>query len=118
MNRDVISKIIGIALIASAIILLLLKLESIPNAYNSMEAWLSPDGEPNTIYLILSGILAFEVLLLAGRSLLGYFLFVGKKLNVVAFYTLVSVVAISGISGIVFSLSVVILRHYRGSNGA
>jgi hypothetical protein len=115
MNKELNFKIVGLTLLLSTGILVVIKISSIPDAYYQMDAWLQSDEGSNDVLFMLSGVLAFEILLLASRFVLGYCLFCKKTLNNWQFYTLAILVGVSGFyfTGIILSLAAIVLRHYQ-----
>ena len=120
MNKELIFKILGLALILSACMLAVIKVSSIPDAHYQINAWLQPDEGSNDALFILSGVLLFELVLLVSRFVLGYCLYCKKSLNNWQFYPLVILVCISGFyfTGIILSLAAIVLRQYQVHNEA
>jgi len=112
MNKLFISKLVGIALIISAIGLLIFKAFSIPDLMHSTEAWLSQSDQ--SAYPLVFGVLVYELILLVSRALLGYALLVGKQLSVWVFCLLSALTFVSGWSGIILSVAAIVLRFYKG----
>jgi small-conductance mechanosensitive channel len=110
MNRALLQKGIGLALILSGVILLALKIMSLPEAKESWDAWASP----NSGTLLFIGALVAESLFLVARFFLGYFHLKSKYLGPRVFYPLVVLVALSGLSGIILVVASVALRFGQG----
>lgn len=114
MNRKLVQKGIGLALVLSGVVLLALKITSIPVAKESWGAWASPSS--GTFFFI--GALTAESLLLAARFFLGYVHLKGKQLGPLGFYPLVVFVALSGVSGVILGLASLATRFWRGQSQA
>lgn len=110
MNRGLIEKGIGLALVLSGIIILVLKAISIPEA---KEGW-SSFASPNDGTALLAGVLVIELLFLAARFFLGYIHFQNKHLRPWVFYPIVVIVAISGLSGIILAIGCLASRLWQG----
>ena len=106
MNRALIQRGLGVALILSGLVLLVLKVLSIPEARQSWDSWAAPDS--GTALFI--GALAFESVLLAGRFALGYCIYSNKHLGPWLFYALAVLVAISGVTGIILAAACIAIR--------
>ena len=114
MNRRLVKKGVGLALVLSGVVLLALKITSIPVAKESWDAWASPSS--GTSFFI--GALTAESLLLAARFFLGYVHLKGKQLGPLGFYPLVVFVALSGVSGVILGLASLATRFWRGQSHA
>jgi len=102
---------VGVALIASGILLLILKLSDLPEARESWEAWASPkSGAPWFV-----GALAVEAVLLASRIALGYFVYLGRAIRPWAFFLLVLLTAANGLSGIALAIAALALQYWPRS---
>ncbi len=99
---------VGVALIASGILLLILKLSNVPEARESWEAWASPQsGMPWFV-----GILAVEAVLLASRIALGYFVYLGKAIRPWAFFLMAFLTAANGLSGLALAVAALALQYW------
>jgi hypothetical protein len=114
MNQQLVQKSIGIALILSAIILLVLKLLSLSGAGINIDAWANPEN--STLWLI--GIVIVELIFIVSRFVLGYVIFKSIRVSVFVFYPLVITTAISGLSGLVLGLVVLYLRLWQSWSNA
>lgn len=114
MNRALAQKGIGLALVLSGVVLLALKITSIPEAKESWDALASPN---NGTFLFI-GALAAELLLIGARFFLGYVHLMGKHLNPWSFYPLVVFVALSGLSGIILGVASLAIRFWQGQGHA
>ena len=114
MNRALIQKVIGLALVLSGVVLLALKITNIPDAKESWDAWASP----NSGTFLFIGVLAAELLFLAARFFLGYIHFKSKHLGPWSFYPLVVFVALSGLSGIILGAASIAIRFWQGQGHA
>ena len=101
MNRTLVHKVIGQALILSGAVLLALKIMNISEAKESWDAWASPTS--GTVFFI--GALTAELLFLAARFFLGYVHLKNKDLGPWVFYPLLLFVLLSGLSGIILALA-------------
>ncbi len=110
MNRALIQKGIGVALIVSGLVLLALKISSMSEAQQSWDSWASP--ESGTMWFI--GSLVLELLFLISRFSLGYFTYLGKHVGPWFFYPLAVLTAVSGVTGIVLVAAVLVLRFWQG----
>lgn len=77
MNRELIQKLIGGALVLSGVVLLVLKVLSISEARESWAAWASP--ESGMIWLV--GALVLELVFLLARFILGYLVFLSGRIK-------------------------------------
>ncbi len=114
MNRALVQKGIGLALVLSGAVLLALKITSIPEAKESWDAWASP----NSGTFLFIGVLAAELLLLAARFFLGYVHLKCKDLGPWGFYPLVVFVALSGLSGIILAVASLAIRFWQAQGHA
>ena len=114
MNRALAQKVIGMALVLSGVILLALKITSIPEAKENWDAWASPGSGT----LVFIGVLAAELIFLAARFFLGYIHFKSKHLGPWSFYPLVVFVALSGLSGIILGVASLAIRFWQGQGHA
>jgi small-conductance mechanosensitive channel len=114
MNRALVQKLIGLALILSGVVLLALKITSIPEAKENWGAWAS---QSSGTFLFI-GVLAAELLFLAARFLLGYVCLTGKWLGPRGFYPLIVLVALSGLSGIILGVASLAIRFWQGQGYA
>jgi len=114
MNRAIIKKGIGIALIISGLILLALKVSSLGEAREGWNAWASPDSG----FLWFLGALTLELVLLGCRLMLGYLLYSGKNISTWSFYPLAVLTAVSGLSGIILVIATLVMRFWPGGSHA
>ncbi len=114
MNRALVQKGIGLALVLSGVVLLALKITSLSDAKESWDAWASP----NSGTLLFVGVLAAELLFLASRFFLGYVHLKNKHLGPWSFYPLVVFVALSGLSGIILGVASLAIRFWQGQGHA
>ena len=110
MNRTLAQKVIGLALVLSGLVLLALKITSIPEAKENLDAW----AYPGSGTLLFIGVLATELLLLSARFFLGYVHLTGRHLGPWSFYPLVVFIALSGLSGIILGAASVAIRFWQG----
>lgn len=114
MDRALIQKGLGIALILSGLVLLVLKLLSVPEAQQSWDTWAAPDSGTSLFIVALVA----ESVLLAARFALGFFVYLNIQLGPWLFYTLAVLVAISSITGIILVLVCVLFRFLQGQDHA
>jgi hypothetical protein len=114
MNRELIQKLIGGALVLSGVVLLVLKVLSISEARESWAAWASPEG--GMIWFI--GALVLELVFLLARFILGYLVFLNGRIKPWLFYPLAAITALSGLSGAALVLAALALRWWRGGSYA
>lgn len=114
MNRALAQKLIGLALVLSGVVLLALKITSIPEAKENWDAWAFPSSGT----LLFIGVLAAELLFLAARFFLGYVHLTGRHLGPWSFYPLVVFVALSGLSGIILGTASLAIRFWQGQGHA
>ncbi|MBB3170214.1 hypothetical protein [Simiduia aestuariiviva] len=98
----------------SVLILLALKLSSLPEARQVADSWAYP--ESGTLWFL--GGLAVELMLLVARFILGYFVYIGRHASPWVFYPLVVLVAVSGFSGLALSVAALALRLWQGAHCA
>ena len=110
MNRALIQKGIGAALILSGLVLLALKISSTSEAQQSWDSWASPESGG----MLFVGVLALELAFLVSRFTLGYFVYQSKNMGPWLFYPLAILTAVSGLSGIVLVAAVLALRFWQG----
>ncbi|MBE7215957.1 hypothetical protein MK852_16185 [Shewanella benthica] len=110
MNRALIQKGIGSALILSGLVLLVLKVSSISDSHQTWDSWASPEN--GTMWFI--GVLVLELVFLASRFILGYFVYLSKNMRPWLIYPLAVLTAVSGLSGIVLVAAVLVLRFWQG----
>lgn len=105
---------VGLALILSGVMLLALKIMSLPEAKESWNAWADPSSGTSLLIVMLLA----ESLFLAARFFLGYILFKSMHLQSWAFYPLVVLLALSGLSGIVLGVACLAIRFWQGQGHA
>jgi len=110
MNRALIQKGIGGALVLSGVVLFVLKVSSTSEARQGWDSWASP--ESGVMWFV--GVLALEVAFLVSRFVLGYFVFQSKNMGPWLFYPLAILNAVSGLSGIVLVAAVLVIRFWQG----
>ena len=105
-------KLIGGALVVSGVVLLVLKVLSIPETRQSWAAW----AQPESGLMLFVGSLLIELIFLISRFALGYLLFLNRRIRPWFFYPLAAITALSGLSGVVLVIAVLALRLWpRGS---
>ncbi len=114
MNRVLVQRGIGVALILSGLVLLTLKIISIPESIETANSWAAP--ESGTAWFI--GFLLIELLLLAARFALGYLVYVNQQISPWFFYPSAVLIGVSGLSGIILAASVIVLRFLQGRTHA
>lgn len=114
MNRELIQQLIGGALLLSGFVLLVLKVLSIPEARESWAAWASP--ESGTMWFI--GTLFLELIFILSRFVLGYLVFLNRRIRPWLFYPHAAITAVSGLSGMALVLAALALRWWPGSSYA
>ncbi|ADZ90926.1 hypothetical protein [Marinomonas mediterranea] len=110
MNRVLIQKGIGAALILSGVALLVLKISSASEAQQSWDFWASPESGG----MLFVGAVALELVFLVSRFTLGYFVYQCKNMGPWLFYPLALLTSVSGLSGIVLVAAVLALRFWQG----
>lgn len=114
MNRELIQRLIGGALVLSGVVLFVLKVLSIPEARESWAAWASP--ESGMMWFV--GALFLDLIFLLSRLALGYLVFLDRRIRPWLFYPLAAITAISGLSGLALVLAAVVLRWWPGGSYA
>ncbi len=105
-------KFIGGALVVSGVVLSVLAVLSIPETRQSWASWAQPEG--GVMWFV--GALFLELIFLLSRFVLGYLLFLNRRIRPWLFYPLAGITALSGLSGVVLVLAVLALRWWpRGS---
>lgn len=96
----------------SGVVLLVLKVLSIPEARQSWAVWAQP--ESGMMWFVGASLL--ELIFLLSRFVLGYLLFLNRSIRAWLFYPLAAITALSGISGVALVLAALALRWWsRGS---
>jgi hypothetical protein len=112
MTISLLKKILGTMLILSGLVLALLKLSSLPEARGAADAWAYP--ESGLLWFIAG--LAIEFMFLLARFILGYFVYTAKPISSWAFYLLAVMVSLSGLTGMVLGLALVLLAIFSSTN--
>lgn len=106
MSRLIIRKGIGLTLIASSIVILVLKLSNISQARDSINAWALPEDSA----LIFIAVLIFELVMLVSRFTLGYFIYQSNNIKPWVLYPLAVLTIISGLTGVALVFTFLVLR--------
>ena len=110
MNRVLIHRSVGAALILSGLIIFVLKALSFSDAQKNWDFWASPDS--GAIWFV--GIVILETVFLVSRITLGYLVYLRKNIGTSLFYPLAVITSVSGLSGILLVVVVLVLRFLQG----
>ena len=110
MKPVYLEKMAGAALILSELIVFIHKVMSIPEALESANSWAAPDD--GTLWFI--GLITLEIIWLTARLALGLSLLLQRPLKPWLFYLLLLIVGTSGLTGLIISVALMIMRFWYG----
>ncbi len=110
MKQVFIEKAAGAFLILSELIVIIPKILSVPEALESASSWAAPDD--GTLWFI--GLLSLEIIWLSARFALGLSLLLQRPLKPWLFYLLLLILGSSGLTGLIISVALMIMRFWYG----